>query len=124
MSEVVCTVCPNGCALNVTQQQGGWTVRGNLCPRGEAFAKAEMTDPERTLTTTVRVVGGDQPLASVRTLTPVKKNELFALMKTLNGIALKAPVQVGQTVLNGFGKNKVTVIATRNVANQKETAVE
>ena len=76
-NSVLCTLCPRGCqirirpvadsgdtdqdkALRKNDDHSQWSVSGNGCPRGEAFAIQEMTDPQRILTTTIRLRKGLQ----------------------------------------------------------------
>ena len=98
-SDLVCTVCPNGCALTVTKdKRGNPTIQGALCKRGVRFGLDELTDPRRTLTTTLRVLGGKQPLVPVRSVEPVPKAALAALVKALRDVTLTAPVEPGQAI--------------------------
>lgn len=98
-SELVCTCCPNGCALLPVQKDGGPPeITGALCRRGVEFGLAELTDPRRTLTTTVRVKNGKYPLVSVRSKSPVRKAELKSLVKKLRSVTLDAPVACGEAV--------------------------
>lgn len=99
VSELVCTCCPNGCALLPKKSDDGeLAIEGALCKRGIEFGLAELTDPRRTLTTTVRVSGGRYPLVSVRSTESVRKADLKALVKRLRGVALSAPVRCGDSV--------------------------
>ena len=55
--ELTCIGCPMGCALTVELENGAVTaVHGNTCPRGDAYARKEVTAPTRIVTTTVRQV--------------------------------------------------------------------
>ena len=57
---LVCVICPRGCALNVTTENGvAVSVQGNACKRGELYGKNEVTNPVRTLTTTIKTENGD-----------------------------------------------------------------
>ena len=58
--ELTCISCPLGCPLKVeTDGQGQvLSVSGNTCKRGEAYGKKEVAAPTRTVTSTVRLVGG------------------------------------------------------------------
>ena len=57
--ELTCIGCPMGCPLTVELENGAVTaVYGNTCPRGDAYARKEVTAPTRIVTTTVRVTGG------------------------------------------------------------------
>jgi len=98
-SELICTCCPNGCALFPKRTENGeLAIEGALCKRGVDFGIAELTDPRRTLTTTVRVSGGRYPLVSVRSSRPVRKAELKTLVRQLRGVTLTAPVRCGDSV--------------------------
>ena len=60
--ELICIGCPMGCPIVVKMEDGKVTsVTGNTCPRGEAYARKEVTDPTRIVTTTVRVADGKVP---------------------------------------------------------------
>ena len=50
--------CPMGCPMTVTMNGEEITVTGNTCPRGEAYAKKEVTNPTRIVTSSVVVEGG------------------------------------------------------------------
>ena len=46
--ELICIGCPMGCPLTVTLDGGTVvTVQGNTCPRGDAYARREVTAPTR-----------------------------------------------------------------------------
>ena len=65
--DITCIVCPIGCKILVkidgTQLE---IVEGNKCKRGIEYAKNEVFDPRRMLTTSVLVNGGEWPLVSVK----------------------------------------------------------
>ncbi|MCI2056199.1 MAG: DUF1667 domain-containing protein [Oscillibacter sp.] len=113
---LVCFLCPNSCELTVEETESGLAVRGNRCPRGEAFAKQELLDPQRTLTSSVRIHGAEFPLLSVRSDRPVKKRELLPLMQQLRSVECTAPIKQGDIILSGVGETAVNIIATRTMA--------
>ena len=55
MKELICIVCPRGCHLTV-DENNDYAVSGNFCKRGEKYGKAEVTNPVRVVTSTVKVV--------------------------------------------------------------------
>ena len=56
---LICIGCPLGCPLTVEMEGNEVkSVAGNTCPRGDAYAKKELTNPTRIVTSTVRVAGG------------------------------------------------------------------
>ena len=98
-SELVCTCCPNGCALTaITDAKGKLEISGALCSRGVSFGLNELTDPRRTLTTTVRLQNGAYPLVPVRSAEQVRKGDLRRLVASLRSVTLTAPVRCGDKV--------------------------
>ncbi len=112
MRELVCIVCPRGCHMKVDDE---WNVTGNTCPRGAEYARAELTHPTRVLTSTVRLEGGRYPRCPVKTAAPVPKELLPRVMAALDEVTLRAPVHVGQTVLEDVCGTGVAVVATREL---------
>ena len=112
---MVCMLCPKSCSLSVADNFNGVSIENNGCNKGIQFAKKELADPERILTSTMKVDHGVLPLVSVRGDNPVKKDELKALIKQLDGMTLYAPVLSGQIVASDFGRNSVNIIATRTI---------
>jgi CxxC motif-containing protein len=113
---LVCIVCPIGCSLEIMHNgQDILSVQGNLCPRGRDYAAKELFSPERTLTTSVRVHGGELPLASVRTERPIPKRLIRTVVALVKGIELKAPVEFGQVIIEDVEGTGVNVVVTREV---------
>jgi CxxC motif-containing protein len=113
--DIVCFICPNSCVLSITGDRSNPHIEDNRCSRGIDFALKELHDPERMLTSTVRVLNGALPLASVRSDNPVKKTELQEIISQLDAITINAPVTNGQILMASAGINKVNIIATRSV---------
>lgn len=110
MKELVCIVCPRGCHLKV-DEENGFSVTGNSCPRGAEYGKNEISDPTRVLTSTVRIEGALYPRCPVRTDRAVPKGMLMEIMKMLNRVTLTSPVEAGTVVLenvDGRGANVIT----------------
>ena len=114
MKNLICIVCPKGCHLQV-DEDNGYAVTGNSCPRGAEYGKTELLHPTRVLTSTVRVDGGLHRRLPVKTTTPIPKELLFQAMEALNGVTLTAPVTVGQVVLHDLLGTGVDVVAPREM---------
>ncbi len=113
---MICITCPRGCALDVTVD--GKTVlktEGNSCQRGVDYAVAEVTDPRRMVTTTVRVKGGVHPLVPVFTEKPIPKPQIFELLAEARKVELTAPVKYGDVVMENVLGTGVNVLASRNI---------
>ena len=59
--ELICIVCPKGCHLTAEQTAEGWQTAGYGCPRGQQYGVAEMINPTRVVTSTVRIIGAFTP---------------------------------------------------------------
>lgn len=115
--ELICIGCPMGCPLTVTMENGEvLSVSGNTCPNGDKYARKEVTDPRRTVTSTVRVQGGELAVVSVKTQTDIPKNKIFDCMQEIDKIVMSAPVKIGDIVIKDVVGTGVDVIATKNVA--------
>ena len=114
--KLICIVCPIGCDLEVLYDDHRiLNVRGNLCPRGADYAEKELFNPERTLTTSVKVRNGEMPLASVRTVKPIQKALIRTVVARLKKMELEAPVEFGQVVIEGVEGTGADVVVTREV---------
>lgn len=115
--EMVCICCPLGCMLNVTiEAKENISVTGNSCPRGKTYAIAEVTDPRRIVTSTVRVRGCNTPLVSVKTKAGIPKYKMMQCIEELASIELQAPVKTGDVVKTDIAGTGIDVIATKNIA--------
>ena len=114
MKNLICIVCPRGCRLTV-DEENGYAVTGNSCPRGAEYGKNEILNPVRTLTTTVRIESETMKLCPVRTEKPIPKGKMFEAVKVLNGIQLKAPVKTGDVALKDILTTRADVIVTRDI---------
>lgn len=114
--ELTCIGCPLGCALTVTMDGDTVTnVTGNTCPRGDAYARKEVTNPTRIVTTTVRVEGGVCPMVNVKTASDIPKDKIFACANALKDVVAKAPVHIGDVILADVAGTGVDIVAARNV---------
>ena len=72
MTSIICITCPKGCRLSV-DEENGYKVTGNGCPRGEIYGKNELQHPVRVITSTVRIEGAAVPRLPVKTDKPLPK---------------------------------------------------
>ena len=110
---LTCVECPVGCRMEVDMEKGkAIAVRGNSCPRGKIFAESEVVCPRRVLTTTVKTRDGK--IVPVKTDKPIKKEEIFLVMKKINAVVCDAPIRIGEVLCANVTED-VNVVATRNV---------
>ncbi len=114
MKQFICTVCPRGCRLSVDENDG-YKVYGNSCPRGEQYGKNEATNPVRTLTSTVKITGAALTRCPVRTDKPIPKGLLFEAMEELNRITVSSPLHRGDVIIADLLGTGANLIATRDL---------
>ena len=80
--ELTCIGCPLGCPLTVTLENGAvQSVQGNTCPRGDAYARKEVTAPTRIVTSTVRAtVSSNGSHSTIVSNTRIVSQSLFILL--------------------------------------------
>jgi CxxC motif-containing protein len=113
-----CITCPIGCKLKVIVNGDKVDVTGNKCRKGIEFAKNEMFNPTRTLTTTVKTTWKSMPYLPVRTDGEIPKGLIEASMAILRDTVVKKELKVGETVVENILDTKVNVIATMNTMEE------
>lgn len=114
---LTCIGCPMGCQLTVTMEQGVvQSVSGNTCPRGDLYARKEVTNPTRIVTSTIAITGGDKERISCKTASDVPKDKIFDVMKSINRTCVCAPKKRGDILIENVAGTGVAVIATRDVS--------
>lgn len=114
-TRIICIACPKGCRLEVNRDGDTFIVSGQGCKKGEQYAKQEMTDPRRMVATTVQIENGRYPLLPVYTASPFPKAKIKLLLKELKNIKVKAPIQMGQVVVENAVGTGINIIASRDM---------
>ncbi len=113
---LTCVACPLGCSIEVEIENGEViSVTGNTCKRGDTYARSEITNPVRSLTTSVKVEGGVHPVVPVKTSGPIPKGKMFDCMKEINSAKISAPVKIGDVVIKNILGLGVDIVATNNM---------
>lgn len=117
-----CTTCPSECLLTVkvVRDVNGAvaavrSVTGNSCPRGDKFARQELTCPMRVLTTTVAVSGGDEALLPVRTAEAIPLALHAQAMTLIRGLVIEAPIRMSDVVLPNLLETGTNLIASMDI---------
>jgi CxxC motif-containing protein len=105
-----------GCPVTV-ELEGGEIVNvtGHTCKRGDVYARKEVTNPTRIVTSTVMVEGGTADMVSVKTRDDVPKGKIFECVQALKGLTVQAPVRIGDVILSDAAGTGVDIIATKGV---------
>ncbi|MDD5347297.1 MAG: DUF1667 domain-containing protein [Candidatus Omnitrophica bacterium] len=118
---ITCIECPAGCTLAVDYE--GCIVQrvsGEKCPKGAEYAKNEIQNPQRILTTAVLCDGLEVKMLAVRTDKPIPKQKLFEAMEAVRTIRVNAPVKAGETIVKDLLGLGADLVATRTAARQEK----
>ena len=115
---LLCIVCPEGCEMDVVEKDGTFVFPKGICQRGQDYAKQEIIDPRRILTSTVRLTGGEMEMLPVRTTQPIPKEKLLEAMDQIAGITAEAPVRIRDVVIPDVAGSGIPVIASRSVGKK------
>lgn len=116
IKEFTCIRCPIGCTLRAEISGDTVTaVTGNQCRRGAQYAGTEAVRPMRTVTSTVRAVGGVRPVVAVRTVPEIPKDRIFAVMDVIRALRVTAPVRIGDVLLRDAAGTGSDIVASANL---------
>ncbi len=114
--KLTCIGCPLGCQLTVTMEDGKvLDVKGNTCKRGDLYARDEVTNPTRVVTSIVKVKGGNLAAVSCKTAQVIPKAKIFEILEEIKPVVLEAPVKIGDVIVPNVAGTGVDVIATKNI---------
>ncbi|MBN2504294.1 MAG: DUF1667 domain-containing protein [Bacilli bacterium] len=114
--KLTCINCPMGCELEVSfTDSGEIIVSGYKCLKGLDYAKKEVMNPTRTITSSVPVVDGEMAMVSIRTDRDVPKKLIRDCMMLLKDMKVNAPISAGDIIIENICGTGVNFIATRSV---------
>lgn len=114
IERLICIECPMGCEIEAGVEDGRAVyVKGNTCPRGKIYAESEVVCPMRVVTSTVRAEDGR--IIPVKTDKPVKKSEMFEVMKKIGAVHPISSVKLGDVLLENISDG-ANLVATGNSA--------
>ena len=97
------------------ERDGELVISGNSCPRGEDYARTEVTNPVRTVTSTVVVTGGERPVVAVKTKPEIPKGKIADCMAEIKRFTAHAPVEIGDVLIKGIAGTESDLVATARV---------
>ncbi len=113
--KLVCINCPRGCHLNVEKEGDQIKVEGNVCPRGVTYATSELTNPLRTLTTTVPISSVSYQRLPVITSQPIPRDMQFTIIRALKEVKASAPVHYGDIIVKNVSGTGSDIIASKTI---------
>ena len=111
-----CIICPNGCEIEVELENDKISkIEGASCKKGKEYVNQELTNPQRNIATSVKVIDGDLEIVSVRLDNSIPKDKIFDVMDEIKKIKVNAPVKIGDVIKENILNLNVNLIATKNI---------
>ena len=80
------------------------------------YAREEVTNPTRVVTSIVKVEGGNLAAVSVKTKDVIPKGKIFETLEEIKPVVVKAPVKIGDVIVPNVAGTGVDIVATKNIA--------
>lgn len=114
--KITCTECPKGCLLCIDIEDGKVvSIKGNTCPKGDAFGREEIESPKRFIASTVFARGLELRMVPVRTDKPVPREKMSEVMAIIHLHTQRVPVKCGDVIVHDLLDLDIDLIATRDV---------
>ena len=79
------------------------------------YVNQELINPQRNISSSVKVVNGDLDIVSVRLNNTIPKDKIFEVMDEIKNITVNAPVKIGDIIKPNILNLNVDLIATKNI---------
>lgn len=112
---IVCTICPKGCILSVTEKSDGeYDIKGYECKRGLKYAHDEIISPARILTTSVLCFdkNGKKREMSVKSNKPIELKKLARAADAVRKLRIEREVLPGQVIIKNVEGTDADIVAT------------
>jgi CxxC motif-containing protein len=115
VKNITCIICPKGCDVTVEMVENEYRISGNKCIRGKEYALNEMTNPKRSICSTVKTIYKEFPRLPVRTDKEIDIKNIFPVMKEINKVEINHPVHGGEIIVSNILNTGVNIIATSDM---------
>ena len=114
---MTCVSCPRGCTITVEYEgKEVFSVTGNVCKRGEEYARTEIVNPTRNIASSVKVNGGVHPVVPVKTSKPISKKAVEKAMEEIQQVLIDHPVTMGDVIIENIAESGVALVACKTVS--------
>ncbi|MEG0961669.1 MAG: DUF1667 domain-containing protein [Lachnospiraceae bacterium] len=111
--EIICTVCPMGCRINVEgESEHIAVIEGYGCKRGLEYGTSEFAHPVRILTSTVKTNSKKNPLVPVRSSQPIPKESMFACMDEIRKVEVTDSLKCYDVIIKNICQTGIDILAT------------
>lgn len=111
MKEITCIICPVGCRILIDKDN----ISNYKCKRGLEYAKEELTNPKRNITTTVKAINLSKRRVAVRLDKEIPKNKIFDVLKEIKKVKIKKSIKRGEVIKENILNLGVNLISQETV---------
>lgn len=109
--KLICRSCSARCMMVYNPENG--TLKGNKCPRGEAYARAYDPEAVKVRVYQLPIENGYMNRVAVKTDRSVSNEQADQIEEAVHRLKLKAPVRAGEVLFQNVGGTGVHLIAVR-----------
>ena len=102
--------------MDIDEKDGDLVFPKGICRRGQEYARQELYNPCRVLTTTVPIRDGEIAMLPVRSSQAIPMAKLIEAMQQIANIEEKAPVKIGNVICRDIAGTGVSLIACRTIS--------
>ena len=112
---LICIRCPLSCRITASGEEGQLKFTGNQCKQGLEYARREITNPTRILTTTVATAFSEFPVLPVRTAGEVPLGKIFEIINVIRSLQVEQRLKPGDVILETIPGTDTALIATADM---------
>ena len=94
-------------------------VKGNECKIGIEYAREEIKNPRRIVSTTIKINNGKYPRLPVRTKDAVPKNKIKKVIEAIKGKSIDAPIKKDKIIIKNIAGTGIDLISERDMECEK-----
>ncbi|MBC7194914.1 MAG: DUF1667 domain-containing protein [Caldisericia bacterium] len=111
MKEITCIICPVGCRILIDKD----SISNYKCRKGLEYAKEELTNPKRNITTTVKAINLSKRRVAVRLDKEIPKNKIFDVLKEIKKVKIEKSIKRGEVIKENILNLGVNLISQETV---------
>lgn len=111
MKEITCVICPAGCRILIDKDN----ISNYKCKKGLDYAKEELINPKRNITTTVKAINLTKKRVAVKLDKEIPKDKIFDVLKEIKKLKINEKVKRGEIIKENILNLGVNLISQETV---------
>ncbi len=111
MKEITCIICPVGCRILIDKDN----ISNYKCKKGLNYAREELINPKRNITTTVKAINLSKRRVAVKLDKEIPKDALVDVLKEIKKVKIDKKVKRGEIIKENILNLGVNLISQETV---------